>query len=59
MSTTDVIYYGLAAAGLMVFLSVTVMFLTWLERKTLARIQMRMGPMRVGIYGTFQLKFSI
>ncbi|MDA1349105.1 MAG: NADH-quinone oxidoreductase subunit NuoH [Chloroflexi bacterium] len=54
MSTTDVINYGLAAAGLMVFLSVTVMFLTWLERKTLARIQMRMGPMRVGFHGTFQ-----
>ena len=54
MSTTDVIYYGLAAAGLMVFLSMTVLFLTWLERKTLARIQMRIGPMRVGFHGAFQ-----
>ena len=42
------------ALGVFVFLSVTVLVLTWLERKTLARIQMRMGPMRVGPYGTLQ-----
>ena len=54
MSPADVIYYGLGAAGLMAFLSVTVMILTWLERKALARIQMRMGPMRVGFHGILQ-----
>ena len=42
------------ALGVFVFLSATVLVLTWLERKTLARIQMRMGPMRVGPYGTLQ-----
>ena len=31
-----------------------VLVLTWLERKALARIQMRMGPMRVGFHGTLQ-----
>ena len=39
----------LGTVALFVFLSVMVLVLTWLERKTLARIQMRMGPMRVGI----------
>ena len=31
-----------------------VLVLTWAERKALARIQMRMGPMRVGLHGTLQ-----
>jgi NADH-quinone oxidoreductase subunit H len=46
--------YVAAAVGLFVFLAVTVLVLTWLERKALARIQMRMGPMRVGFHGTLQ-----
>ena len=48
------VYYTLGGLGLMVFLSVMVLALTWGERKALARIQMRMGPMRVGFHGTLQ-----
>jgi len=48
------VYYALGAVGLFVFLSVMVLALTWIERKALARIQMRIGPMRVGLYGTLQ-----
>ena len=54
MSAADAVTYGLGALGLLGFLSVTVLALTWLERKSLARIQMRMGPMRVGFHGTLQ-----
>ena len=38
-------WYVVGAFGLIVFLSITVMVLTWIERKFLARIQQRMGPM--------------
>ena len=54
MTLIQVVYYSLGALGLMVFLSVVVLALTWGERKALARIQMRMGPMRVGFHGTLQ-----
>ena len=54
MSVVEVVYYALGALALLVFLSVMVLALTWVERKALARIQMRMGPMRVGFHGTLQ-----
>ena len=54
MTAQQGLAYALGALGLFVFLSLTVLVLTWLERKALARIQMRMGPMRVGQYGTLQ-----
>ncbi len=33
---------------------VSVIILTWVERKVIGRLQMRLGPMRVGPYGTLQ-----
>ena len=54
MSAPQVVFYALGALALLVFLSTMVLALTWIERKALARIQMRMGPMRVGFHGTLQ-----
>ena len=54
MTVTQGVFYALGTVGLLVFLSVMVLVLTWVERKALARIQMRMGPMRVGFHGTLQ-----
>jgi NADH-quinone oxidoreductase subunit H len=48
------IKYAVGAFALFGFLAVTVLALTWLERKALARIQQRMGPMLVGPHGTLQ-----
>ena len=54
MTVEQGVYYALGGLGLFVFLSVIVLILTWGERKALARIHMRMGPMRVGFQGTLQ-----
>ena len=54
MTPQQVVSYALGALAIFAFLGFTVLVLTWLERKSLARIQMRMGPMRVGPYGTLQ-----
>ena len=54
MNAEQAVFYFLGGVALLVFLSVTVLILTWLERKSLARIQMRMGPMRVGFHGSLQ-----
>src|SRR6266508_3732285 len=39
---------------LTVFMTVVVMFLTWLERKVAGRIQQRLGPTRTGPMGLLQ-----
>ena len=54
MTVEQGVYFALGGMGLFVFLSVIVLILTWGERKALARIHMRMGPMRVGFQGTLQ-----
>ena len=54
MTVEQGVYYALGGIGLFIFLSVIVLILTWGERKALARIHMRMGPMRVGFQGTLQ-----
>ena len=54
MTALQALYYALGAAALLGFLAFVVLVLTWAERKALARIQMRMGPMRVGPHGTLQ-----
>ena len=54
MNFQQVLTYSLGATVILAFLSITVLFLTWFERKFLARLQMRIGPMRVGPYGTLQ-----
>ncbi|MGD0114410.1 MAG: NADH-quinone oxidoreductase subunit NuoH [Dehalococcoidia bacterium] len=47
----DAFWRLLVVLGLMVFV---VLALTYVERKFIGRIQMRLGPMRTGPYGVFQ-----
>lgn len=54
MNSPEFFKYSLLTLALFLFLSITVLILTWMERKTLARIQMRLGPMHVGFHGMLQ-----
>jgi len=44
----------IGVVAVILFLSLNVLFLTWLERKVIARIHVRYGPNRAGPYGLLQ-----
>ncbi len=54
MSFTEVVFTFAGLFGLFSALAVGVLSLTWMERKTLARIQQRAGPSLVGPHGLLQ-----
>ena len=54
MSVTDVLLVVSRVGIALLALTVVVLSLVWLERKTIGRIQRRMGPMRVGFHGILQ-----
>lgn len=57
MTETILSYVVIPAVKIIVVLlvlSLAVAYLSWLERKLLARIQVRLGPMRVGWHGLLQ-----
>ena len=50
----DITQVVIGLLALLTVLSVIVLSLVWIERKFLGRLQMRMGPMRVGPHGLLQ-----
>lgn len=50
----DISVLVLQLSSLITILSIVVLSLIWIERKTLGRFQRRMGPMRVGPHGILQ-----
>lgn len=54
ISALEIIIMLMVGAAILGFISVSAMFLIWLERKVSAHIQSRFGPMRVGWHGVLQ-----
>src|SRR5437867_3727358 len=50
----DVVSMVINMAAILLFAPILMMYLTWLERKLIARIQDRWGPNRVGPWGLLQ-----